>query len=191
MSATEKPFEREPRYLVIKVNDALAHLSSSEIYALGEMGEKITNGRSSAGKLPLVTVVVEQDWPEFELVWEMIKARVTGKGNDARRVVACLNACEGISTENLEDNLPVLELADRYNVALKQRDELLKIAKDVIGMLENCSVESGVCHCGDDMARHSSAMSCGHAPVDMGSTYAANLYEKARAAIASVKGGAA
>lgn len=73
----------------------------------------------------------------------------------------------------------------------KQRDELLKIAKDVIGMLENCSVESGVCHCGDDMARHSSAMSCGHAPVDMGSTYAAHLYEKASAAIASVKGGAA
>lgn len=72
----------------------------------------------------------------------------------------------------------------------KQRDELLKIAKDVIGMLENCSVESGVCHCGDDMARHSSAMSCGHAPVDIGSTYAAHLYEKARAAIASVKGGA-
>ena len=126
MSATEKPFEREPRYLVIKVNDALAHLSSSEIYALGEMGEKITNGRSSAGKLPLVTVVVEQDWPEFELVWEMIKARVTGKGNDARRVVACLNACAGISTENLEDNLPVKELADRYNAVLKQRDELLE-----------------------------------------------------------------
>lgn len=133
MSATEKPFEREPRYLVIKVNDALAHLSSSEIYALGEMGEKITNGRSSAGKLPLVTVVVEQDWPEFELVWEMIKARVTGKGNDARRVVACLNACAGISTENLEDNLPVKELADRYNAVLKQRDILSetieKIAK--------------------------------------------------------------
>ena len=71
----------------------------------------------------------------------------------------------------------------------KQRDELLKIAKDVIGMLENCSVESGVCHCGDDMERHSSAMSCGHAPVDSGSTYAAHIYEKARAAIASVKGG--
>lgn len=132
MSATEKPFEREPRYLVIKVNDALAHLSSSEIYALGEMGEKITNGRSSAGKLPLVTVVVEQDWPEFELVWEMIKARVTGKGNDARRVVACLNACKGISTENLEDNLPVLELAHRYNDLLKQQRELLTVIKNVL-----------------------------------------------------------
>lgn len=131
MSATEKTFEREPRYLVIKVNDALAHLSSSEIYALGEMGEKITNGRSSAGKLSLVTVVVEQDWPEFELVWEMIKARVTGKGNDARRVVACLNACKGISTDNLEDNLPVKDLADRYNAVLEQRDMLLDVLKQI------------------------------------------------------------
>ena len=127
MSAAEKPFEREPRYLVIKVNDALAHLSSSEIYALGEMGEKITNGRSSAGKPPLVTVVVEQDWPELEPVWEMIKARVTGKGNDARRVAACLNACEGISTENLEDNKPIIELANDYNAVLKQRDMLLDV----------------------------------------------------------------
>ena len=80
--------------------------------------------------------------------------------------------------------------ARMLNQIEQQRDELLKIAKDVIGMLENCSVESGVCHCGDDMARHSSAMSCGHAPVDIGSTYADHLYEKARAAIASVKGGA-
>lgn len=143
MSATEKPFEREPRYLVIKVNDALAHLSSSEIYALGEMGEKITNGRSSAGKLPLVTVVVEQDWPEFELVWEMIKARVTGKGNDARRVVACLNACAGISTENLEDNLPVKELADRYNAVLKQRDELLAALEAVQAVANKSSGIAG------------------------------------------------
>lgn len=126
MSATEKTFEREPRYLVIKVNDALAHLSSSEIYALSEMGEKITKGRSSAGKLPLVAVVVEQDWPEFELVWEMIKARVTGKGNDARRVVACLNACEGISTECIEDHtLQIKELWPQYDNAVRQRDEML------------------------------------------------------------------
>ena len=110
---------------------------------------------------------------------------------NARRLAACWNACAGISTENLEYGLPVKELVQQCNESIWQRDELLKIAEDVIGMLENCSVESGVCHCGDDMARHSSAMSCGHAPVDMGSAYAAHLYEKARAAIASVKGGAA
>ena len=41
---------------------------------------------------------------------------------NSRRVVACLNACAGISTENLEDNLPVKELADRYNALQKHCD---------------------------------------------------------------------
>ena len=44
---------------------------------------------------------------------------------NARRIVACVNACEGISTENLEDNLPVKDLARQYSEAIRQRDELL------------------------------------------------------------------
>ena len=43
---------------------------------------------------------------------------------DKRRTNACLKACEGISTQNLEDNVPVLELARRYNVVLRERDAL-------------------------------------------------------------------
>ena len=44
--------------------------------------------------------------------------------DDKRRTDACLKACEGISTQNLEDNVPVLELARRYNVVLRERDAL-------------------------------------------------------------------
>ena len=43
---------------------------------------------------------------------------------NARRIVACVNACEGISTQNLEDNVPFLELARQYNVVLRERDAL-------------------------------------------------------------------
>ncbi len=43
---------------------------------------------------------------------------------DKRRIDACLKACKGISTQNLEDNVPVLELARRYNVVLRERDAL-------------------------------------------------------------------
>ena len=50
----------------------------------------------------------------------------TAKEN-ARRIVACVNACEGISTENLEDNKPIIELANDYNAVLKQRDMLLDV----------------------------------------------------------------
>ena len=50
---------------------------------------------------------------------------------NARRIVACLNACEGISTENLEDSLPVKELAQQYNEAIRQRDELSAALEEI------------------------------------------------------------
>lgn len=58
---------------------------------------------------------------------------------DAIRITACVNACAGISTENLEENLPVKELARRYNETIKQRDELLnalELAAETISALE-------------------------------------------------------
>lgn len=51
---------------------------------------------------------------------------------NARRIVACVNACEGISTENLEDNLPVKELARQYNEAIRQRDLLLEALDRIV-----------------------------------------------------------
>ena len=47
---------------------------------------------------------------------------------NSRRLTACWNACEGISTENLEDNKPIIELANDYNAALKQRDVFAELA---------------------------------------------------------------
>lgn len=45
---------------------------------------------------------------------------------NARRIVACVNACAGISTENLEDNKPLAEglrgLNERIRQAEQQRD---------------------------------------------------------------------
>ena len=70
---------------------------------------------------------------------------------NSRRVVACLTACAGISTENLEDNLPVKELADRYNAVLKQRDELLT-ALESVGHKHGCHKNAfgDKCTCGID-----------------------------------------
>lgn len=51
---------------------------------------------------------------------------------NSRRLTACWNACEGISTENLEDNLPVKELAQQYNEAIRQRDELLAALEEIV-----------------------------------------------------------
>jgi len=51
---------------------------------------------------------------------------------NARRLVACWNACVGVSTENLEDNAPVKELAERYNAVLAQRNDLLRALRKII-----------------------------------------------------------
>lgn len=50
-----------------------------------------------------------------------------------RHLVASANACAGISAENLEDNIPIKELATRYNKALRQRDRLLSALEKAVG----------------------------------------------------------
>lgn len=49
--------------------------------------------------------------------------------DDARRLVACWNACEGVSTENLEDNAPVKTLATRYNELLAAAPRMVDALK--------------------------------------------------------------
>ena len=39
---------------------------------------------------------------------------------NARRIAACVNFCTGVSTENLENNNPLLVLLDDYNAAKRQ-----------------------------------------------------------------------
>lgn len=48
---------------------------------------------------------------------------------NSRRIVACVNACAGISTENLEHNIPIVEGLMTLN---KQRDELIAAARIAI-----------------------------------------------------------
>jgi hypothetical protein len=71
-------FKREVRYVVFKIKDIHAYLDSTQISDLNDIGEAIAEARAEAGKPPFNAVVVEQDWPEFDLVWAMIEARMTG-----------------------------------------------------------------------------------------------------------------
>ncbi len=51
---------------------------------------------------------------------------------NARRLAACWNACQGISTKNLEENKPVIWLAQQYSGVIKQRDDLLDVAQAIL-----------------------------------------------------------
>ena len=45
----------------------------------------------------------------------------------------------------------------------------------LIDFIEGAEVSSGMCCCGDDMARHASPINCGHSPVDMWDNCVKNL----------------
>lgn len=47
-----------------------------------------------------------------------------------RRLVACWNKCDGVSTERLEDSIPLEVLVTRYNEVLRQRDALRVAMED-------------------------------------------------------------
>lgn len=88
---------------------------------------------------------------------------------NARRIVACVNACAGISTAALEHRAHLLKAEDDTFAELeKQRDELLVA---LAGMLE----VYGGSRDKDGLPKHATEL---------------DLIDQARAVVASVKGGA-
>lgn len=84
---------------------------------------------------------------------------------------------------------------DLVPALLNERDDLrakLAVAAEALGAciasLERADTAEGVCCCGDSMDQHSDQMWCGHSPVDMGTYYASEAMEAARAALAQIKG---
>lgn len=53
----------------------------------------------------------------------------------------------------------------------------------------HCSIEEGVCCCGDNMENHSNPMDCGHSPFDHGAYVAGQLIESTRTALAAFNTG--
>lgn len=69
MTDTPEAFQREERYIVIK-RKHLTNGHEADIRAyLSNIGVSIVD-----------CAVVEDDWPEYETVWEMIEARCTPRG---------------------------------------------------------------------------------------------------------------
>lgn len=69
--------KRENRYVVIKRSDLQRYILRDFRVQLQGVIETINQSRDFfEGKCPLECVVVEKDWPEYELVWELIRLRV-------------------------------------------------------------------------------------------------------------------
>lgn len=77
-------FKREPRYVVFKIKDIDKYLTQGEKDSLMCIGDEIACARADDGRPPFNAVVVEQDWPEFEMVWDAIEARMTANAGSNR-----------------------------------------------------------------------------------------------------------
>ena len=87
-------------------------------------------------------------------------------------------------------------VADAIHEGIDRIEELeAKLAK-AVGLLEawvnvatHCTIEDGVCCCGDNMDTHAEPMDCGHSPVDHGAYIANGLVEETNATLAELTGG--
>lgn len=67
-------FNRENRYLVLKIKDISEALNSQQISDLNHCVSAVNGCRQRKGKGPLQAVVVESDWPIYEYVWGLIES---------------------------------------------------------------------------------------------------------------------
>jgi hypothetical protein len=77
-----------------------------------------------------------------ELVGDMPVDRVMPAEDNARRIVACVNACTGIRTEALEHRAHMLKAHDDTIAELKrQRDELLAVLGVAIPLIKQARLD--------------------------------------------------
>ena len=75
-------FKRESRYYVLKVSDvAKAGLTQAEVFHMNQVFKKVESVRENRGASQLSCVVVEHDWPEYEVVWSLIEQRMAREVN--------------------------------------------------------------------------------------------------------------
>lgn len=71
--------------------------------------------------------------------------------------------------------------------SLSAAREMGRALEAMVSIVEHCTVSAGVCMCGDDMAKHSDPMACGHSPVDMGQYHMDAAYKDAQAALKAAR----
>ena len=68
----------EERYIVFKLGDLHRYCSNFDISSIERVWQIIAKGRALEDKRPFRAVVIEDDLPEYEQIWNAIEARVTG-----------------------------------------------------------------------------------------------------------------
>lgn len=110
------------------------------------MSDKHTQGRlrleqveDDSGHITHLCPVDAEDMSILTVVeHESVKFAAVYHSEDARRLVACWNACEGIRTEALEHRSHMLKAGDdQITMLTAQRDELLAALHLLVAGIEN------------------------------------------------------
>ena len=64
------------QYFVVRRSEVNKFMTPLERTQFAIMRERINSGRVSDGRRPLRCICVEEDWPEYELVLEMLEKRL-------------------------------------------------------------------------------------------------------------------
>jgi hypothetical protein len=67
---------------VVKIKDAIDALTPEERETLAFLAARVQKYHKVRASKPLVCLVVEDDWPEYEPTWKAIEARVSGTSDN-------------------------------------------------------------------------------------------------------------
>ena len=68
-------FELQDRYYVVKYYDAKVHLTEDEWKTMARLSQKIGKGLEEEGRKPLKGIFIEEDWPEYQVVLDLLTKR--------------------------------------------------------------------------------------------------------------------
>lgn len=111
-------FAREERYVVFKIEDIVKYLHEVDREVIRSIGDRLSLLRKADGKRPLVSLVIESDWPEYEPAYSQIKARVVSEQADRRNVALLRAALVGLIGTDSEQELRQMEATMRTLPAL-------------------------------------------------------------------------
>lgn len=78
----------------MKCRDLAKYLGERDLDVLSQISDTVNDCRAAEGKVPVECVVVEHDWPEYEIVWHMIQARMQGTPNELEELTSKLAETE-------------------------------------------------------------------------------------------------
>ena len=121
-------FEREERYIVIKLKDVDNYLDDNYKDKLVAVCNEIADFRSLDNQEPLNCVVIEDDWPMYEDTWKAIQEYVETGEYQKRYTQSDLDTLKAEYEAKIDGLLDeVLEIFDTTSSNYAKREAIAKL----------------------------------------------------------------